>query len=48
MIYGWHSGAVEPPEPADTARLGGRDGVPETDPSPARIDPRRPSNQRGW
>ena len=23
-IYGWHSGTVEPPEPADTARVAGR------------------------
>jgi len=32
MIYGWHSGTVEPPEPADTARVAGRGRLAGTGP----------------
>ena len=28
-IYGWHSGTVEPPEPADTAGVAGGGRLPE-------------------
>ena len=54
-IYGWHSGTVEPPEPADTARVAGRgrlsgrssSGWRAGDQAPAENDSRHLQRGRG-